>query len=306
MRETATRAGRRYPRQADVTVDSQKYAVKEECDLLRSRTSTEHMMSAVLLVDDDVGTLEGFEGVLRSERFEVVPTLTGQQALEAARRRAFDVALVDLHLPDMSGLDLIRQLRIEGHAHMAFVIVTGFGTVASAVQALKLGAVDYVEKPLIGETLVAVVRSAADRRCDVRVATEAAALQALMPASVQASATQAGPATQITDARVKRALQIIEQRYAERRLTVRTVADELGVACEYFCRLFKRYTGFTFGTVLDERRIQQARKLLCESTLSCKEIAARVGYEQTGQLDRHFRKRLGVNPNALRRSGDSS
>src|SRR5436305_384246 len=116
----------------------------------------------------------------------------------------------------------------------------------------------------------------------------------MWPAAPATATEMAVP--RVMDARISRALHIVEHRYAERLLTVRTVAGELGVACEYFCRLFKRSSGFSFGRALDDTRIEHARRLLRESTLSCKEIAARVGYDRTSRLDRRFRKRMGVTP----------
>jgi transcriptional regulator GlxA family with amidase domain len=112
----------------------------------------------------------------------------------------------------------------------------------------------------------------------------------------------AGPRS-FSDLRVERAVTMIVERYGREGLTVRSCATEIGMTCEHLCRLFKRHTGQTFGAMLAAVRLREALHLVQYSTLSCKEIAARVGYRSTNQLDRQFKKRLGLSPTAVRRCG---
>jgi FixJ family two-component response regulator len=113
-------------------------------------------MSRVLLVDDDHGTLEGWKGILSHAGIDVLTASCGREGIRLAREGEPDVILADLRLADISGLELLRQLRKQ-HIQTPLVIVTGFASVESAVEAIKLGAIDYVEKPLIGEDIVRVV-----------------------------------------------------------------------------------------------------------------------------------------------------
>ena len=117
----------------------------------------------ILVIDDDPGTLRGYEGVLRDAGFDVAAAQSGRQALDIAGHRNFDLVLVDLRLPDLSGLDVMRLLR-EQQGDVACIVVTGFGTTRSAVEAMRLGAADYVEKPLIGEELIGAVEQVLARR----------------------------------------------------------------------------------------------------------------------------------------------
>ena len=80
-----------------------------------------------------------------------------------ARGGAFDVILSDMRMPGISGLDILRQLR-DLRVDSAFIIMTGFGTVDTAVEAMKLGAVDFVQKPFFRDELLMRVRSATERR----------------------------------------------------------------------------------------------------------------------------------------------
>src|SRR4026207_1349932 len=104
---------------------------------------------------------------------------TGEEGFEMAKGGVFDVILSDMRMPGISGLDILRQLR-DLRVDSAFIIMTGFGTVDSAVEAMKLGAVDFVQKPFFREELLMRVRSAAERR---RLARQVGLLQREMGGS---------------------------------------------------------------------------------------------------------------------------
>ena len=83
--------------------------------------------------------------------------------MSAARANGFDVILSDMRMPGISGLDVLQQLR-DQHVDSAFIVMTGFGTIDTAVEAMKLGAVDFVQKPFLRDELLMRVKSAAERR----------------------------------------------------------------------------------------------------------------------------------------------
>jgi AraC-like DNA-binding protein len=102
------------------------------------------------------------------------------------------------------------------------------------------------------------------------------------------------------DSRVSRALAEIDRRFADPAFHLRTLARQLAVSDSRLTHLLKQATGQTFGRRLHARRIDEARALLAGSSLSVKEIASRVGYATTSQLDRHFRKRFNRLPSEFR------
>lgn len=114
----------------------------------------------ILVVDDDPGVLRFFRTLLNTPEFQVVTASSGAGADEAIAAGDFDLALVDLRLPDVDGLEVLRRIR-RAHPHCRVVIMTGYGSVKTAVQAVQFGAHDYVEKPFedVGE-LERVIRSA--------------------------------------------------------------------------------------------------------------------------------------------------
>jgi DNA-binding NtrC family response regulator len=100
----------------------------------------------ILVVDDERNIRHTLQIVLRTEGYHVDVTSNGEEALEKCREQHYEVALVDLQMPKMGGLELLRYLRGLS-PETAVVILTAYGTVARAVQAMKLGAVDFLEKP---------------------------------------------------------------------------------------------------------------------------------------------------------------
>ena len=120
-------------------------------------------MSRILLIDDDPGVRDSMERTLRGAGYAVQSAPTGEEGFEMAKGGAFDVILSDMRMPGISGLDILRQLR-DLRVDSAFIIMTGFGTVDTAVEAMKLGAVDFVQKPFFRDELLMRVRSATERR----------------------------------------------------------------------------------------------------------------------------------------------
>jgi DNA-binding NtrC family response regulator len=101
--------------------------------------------------------------MLRAAGHTVQAAATGEEGFELARGDGFDVILSDMRMPGLSGLDVLRKLR-DVRVDASFIVMTGFGTVDAAVEAMKLGAVDFVQKPFFRDELLMRVRSAADRR----------------------------------------------------------------------------------------------------------------------------------------------
>jgi two-component system, NtrC family, nitrogen regulation response regulator NtrX len=120
-------------------------------------------MSRVLIVDDEPGVRSALMGVLRDEGYDVETAESGEVCLDKAGRRAFDVIVLDIWLPGMDGLATLTRLR-ERQVDAQVVVISGHGNIESAVCAIKMGAFDFVEKPLSLEKTVLVVRNAIRQR----------------------------------------------------------------------------------------------------------------------------------------------
>ena len=101
--------------------------------------------------------------MLRGAGHTVETAESGEEGVGLARGNLFDVILSDMRMPGISGLEVLTRLR-EQRVDSSFIVMTGFGTVDTAVEAMKLGAVDFVQKPFMRDELLMRVRGAADRR----------------------------------------------------------------------------------------------------------------------------------------------
>jgi two-component system, NtrC family, nitrogen regulation response regulator NtrX len=120
-------------------------------------------MPSILIVDDEPGVRSALSGVLRDEGYEVDAADSGEACLERLARQAYDVVVLDIWLPGMDGLATLSRMR-ERQIDSQVVIISGHGNVESAVRAIKMGAFDFVEKPLSLEKTVLVVRNALRQR----------------------------------------------------------------------------------------------------------------------------------------------
>lgn len=119
------------------------------------------MARTILVVDDEVSILRSVEGILSDEGFEVVIAESGTEALEKIDQLIPDLVLLDIWMPGMDGIETLVKIK-ETYPYLQVVIMSGHGTIETAVKATKLGAYDFVEKPLSMEKLLHSVGKAMD------------------------------------------------------------------------------------------------------------------------------------------------
>jgi two-component system response regulator AtoC len=130
---------------------------------LRSRTT-------ILVVDDDADMREWVKEDLETEGFRVETESGGRSGVERVRRGGIDLVVSDVKMPDLDGLDLLREIREISPAPVV-IIVTGFGSIDTAIRAVKLGAQDYITKPFnIDQLLISIDKALADRELRSEVA----------------------------------------------------------------------------------------------------------------------------------------
>jgi two-component system nitrogen regulation response regulator NtrX len=117
----------------------------------------------ILVVDDEPGVRSALEAILSDEGFTVNSAGSGEEGLEALDREEFDAVLLDVWLPGIDGLATLRELR-DRHVDSEVVMISGHGTIDTAVRATKLGAFDFVEKPLSLDKTLLVLRNALRQR----------------------------------------------------------------------------------------------------------------------------------------------
>jgi len=117
------------------------------------------MKQRLLLVDDDEVFLRPLHRTLELAGYEVLPVQSGEEALDTLKREDVDLVLTDKRLPGMDGVVLVRQIKAD-HADLAVVVMTAYGTIESAVEAMRLGAEDYLVKPFEAAEMLLVIRRA--------------------------------------------------------------------------------------------------------------------------------------------------
>jgi len=113
----------------------------------------------ILVVDDERGIREMLQAVLQDEKLAVTSVASGEEALAALSRELFDLILLDVWLPGMDGLEVMRQVRAAGH-RMPIVMISGHASAELAARAVREGALDFIEKPLSLERVLVSVRNA--------------------------------------------------------------------------------------------------------------------------------------------------
>jgi len=117
----------------------------------------------VLIIDDERVICEGCEQALAEKGCHVEVRLSGRAGLEAILTGGHEVVLLDMKLPDMEGMDVLRTVRSE-RPGLYVIVMTGYSTVQNAVEAMKLGAFDYLAKPFTGDELVLAVERAVEKK----------------------------------------------------------------------------------------------------------------------------------------------
>lgn len=122
------------------------------------------MQNSILIVDDEPGIRETLRAVLEDEGYRVTTALSGEQCLEILAAERFPCLLLDVWLGEgIDGLETLRRIREEGH-DSAVIMISGHGNIETAVRATKLGAFDFIEKPLSLEKTVLTVKNALRQR----------------------------------------------------------------------------------------------------------------------------------------------
>ena len=112
-----------------------------------------------LVIDDEQIVLDSVATLLRDEGFDVDVSLNGREGLDWAIERKYDVILSDIRMPDIGGMRVLRDVK-RIHPSLPVIMITGYASVDSAVQSMKLGAADYIEKPFEPEQLIDSVNRA--------------------------------------------------------------------------------------------------------------------------------------------------
>lgn len=121
------------------------------------------MSKKVLLVDDEKDFLETLSERMSGKGLDVTTSSNPKEALEIARNQPLDVIVLDLRMPEMDGMEFLRQVK-EGRPELQVILLTGHATVDKGIEAIKLGALDVLEKPANFGTLLERIERASAKK----------------------------------------------------------------------------------------------------------------------------------------------
>ena len=117
----------------------------------------------VLLVEDDAGLRASLAAALEELLFEVDPVADGLQAVQKIKESVYDLLLTDLRLPGLGGEEVLRQAKAL-YPDLIVIVITGYGDIRNAVNTMKLGATDYIQKPFVKDEVILRVQKALEER----------------------------------------------------------------------------------------------------------------------------------------------
>ena len=244
----------------------------------------------VLLVDDEYYVRQSLLRRIRNlenEDFKVIGEAeNGEEALDMLRKHDIQLVVTDIRMPVMDGLDLTRKI-LEQYPHILTVILTGYADFEYARKALRYGAFDYLLKPVSEESLDNLLSRARTR------------LSELYELPEDEKNNMSG------EEYVQLAIRYLNEHYMED-IDISLMASELGFHSAYLTRLFGRYAGVTPLKYLTNLRIQEAKRLLLDTSLPISVVGERVGYPDQFHFSKTFRKATGVNPSAFRKQDKES
>jgi len=229
---------------------------------------------------------------------------SAEQALEMAVELRPQICVLDILMREVNGLELGNQLRDALDDRPLLIYLTAHRSFEYAQKAIRLGAVDYLIKPIrrqdVLDTLGRAVKVLEAERLDT---LEKERLKDYLGSVLPAVVPSGGPAARSRGESIARGVRdFVDVHYAEH-LTLATVADHLNLSAGYVGSLFKAEYGISVKAYLRRVRIARAKSLMNDPRLNLSEIASRVGYDDISYFSQSFLDETGVRPSEYRGEG---
>lgn len=138
-----------------------------EAPFYNSPTTQKQAMARILVIDDEKGIRNTLKDILEYEKHEVEIAGTGEEGLDFLNNNGFDLVLLDVKMPGLDGIEVLESIS-QNHPEVAVIMISGHGNIDTAVEAIKKGAFDFLEKPLDLNRILVTIRNATDRTKLVR------------------------------------------------------------------------------------------------------------------------------------------
>lgn len=252
--------------------------------------------AVVLIVDDEPRTIKGIYSILKKKKADKWGVMTAKNALEAMEyinNRKIDLMLLDINMPEMDGISLLKLLR-EKNITITTILLTGHADFDYACSAIRMNVFNYLLKPIDKDILVKEVEKGISYNKErIRLEKGAKILKDHPELFEEAEVDTNNPI-------IKKACQIINENIS-RSITLKSLAEKVHVNDCYLSVIFKEEMGITFTDYLTNLRLKKAKQLLIENNLKIYEIAEEAGYHSAKYFSKVFHDHEGLTPNQFRK-----
>lgn len=256
-------------------------------------------MYKVVIVEDEAVILKGLVYSINWEGMDCVvagEADNGADGLQTILEKRPDIVVTDIRMPQMDGLEMLGEASRQ--YEFFSIVLTGYSEFEYVQQAMRLNTMDYLLKPIDEAKLVLAIQKA--KRGVERM--RSAFLWERCGEWLDGHDVHSGALPDLSgNYYVNKAIEAVQTRYADK-VSLRGMADELGVSESHLARKFKEATGLTFLDYLNRFRLQKAIQLMREGGLRIGEISDRIGFTQYKQFSVTFRKYLGMSPTTFLRA----
>lgn len=268
-------------------------------------------MLRMLIADDDAIARDGLASSINWEELGIEISgcaENGKKAMELFMENNSDIILTDIRMPYMDGLELARKAK-EIDPLVVIIFISAYDDFAYAREGIKLGAYDYVLKPIDIEMMLDTIRKAVHHRnktlnkfsamsklldCDLRVYT-GDNIKPLLKLEEEDKKSKNKNKTL-----VNLSIRFIEDNYADKNLSLNKIADKMYVTPNYLCMLFKTEMKQGFVEFLNEYRVKKAEELLRDIKYKIYEISELTGYSDPHYFSKIFKHVTGTTPKDFR------
>lgn len=251
-------------------------------------------MLKILIADDESFERDLLDEII-AERFsgeaQTRTAENGRQAVETAALWGADIILMDIEMPGINGVDAAKRILAQ-RPGCKLIFITAYSLFSYAYEAVKMGACDYILKPVNADDVERAIRRGAEQ------AEAQRQLEAMAPVAETLAETASYDKTTLLMDNVRKYLQHNYMLYG---VSLDSISDILNINSSYFSVLFKKSFGVNFVDYLTELRISAAKELLKDPFLAAADVAGMVGYESANYFTRAFKKNTGLTPTQYRR-----
>lgn len=226
------------------------------------------------------------------EEVEVYEAVNGREAIEVFRQNDCHIALLDISMPGIDGLEAAEEIRRTNET-CSIIFLTAYDEFDFAKRAIRVRALDYLLKPSTREELIMVLEEAIHLAKQEAVIPEPKAVSALENGEDE---KQEPMKNQLFADYIRG---YIEAHYMED-ISLQDAAEQLHYSDAYFCRFFKQNFDKNFIMYLTELRVEKAKELLEDMTINVKDISQKVGFRDSSYFTKVFKRITGVTPSEYR------